>query len=155
LPKPTDIELVIGRARRYCAFQERSTKELSDKLKAWKVIPAMTERVIKQMVKEGYLDEERFARAFASGRFRLKHWGKTKIQYELRGRKVPDEIIQLAMDEIDEEEYKEILLEVIKKKNKEINVEDQYARKKKLTSFALQKGYEYEVIREAIEKLLK
>jgi regulatory protein len=153
MSKPTDIENALGRARHYCAFQDRCIKELSDKLRGWKVKPVDAEKVIQQMQEEGYINEERFARVYASGRFRLKHWGKTKIAYELRGKGISDELIKLALEEIDEEEYKEALNHLLVKKNKEIKDEDTYVRKKKLVSFALQKGYEYEIVKEMVSKM--
>ena len=153
MSKPTDIENALGRARHYCAFQDRCIKELSDKLIGWKVKPADAKKVIEQMQEEGYINEERFARAYASGRFRLKHWGKTRITYELKGKGIPDELIKLALEEIDEEEYKEALHHLLVKKNKEINEEDDFLRKKKLVSYALGKGYEYPVVKEVLERV--
>lgn len=151
----TDIELALSRARRYCAYQERCEKEVETKLKAWKVRPTIVPQVIRQLKEENYIDDERFAKVYASGRFRIKHWGRTKITYELKGKGLPENLINSALEEIDEEEYKDVLEELLLKKNREIKEEDPFTRKKKLISFALQKGYEFTAVRELVDWMMR
>ena len=150
----TEIETVLSRARRYCAYQERCEKEVEMKLKGWKVKPSVAEQVIIILKEENYIDDERFARVFASGRFRIKHWGRTKITNELRGKGITDDRIQSALEEIDEEEYENGLKELLLKKNREIKEEDPFLRKKKLVSFAMGKGFEYSIVNEVVGEVL-
>jgi len=146
-------EYILNKLRSYCALQERCISEVEQKLTEWKVGHARSEKIIEQLIKEDYLNEERFARSFAGGKFRINHWGKTKIIYELEKRKVPDLIIQIGLEEIDDAEYEETLKEVLIRKNREIKDNDPYKRKQKLTAYAFQKGYHYELIRKIIAEI--
>ena len=146
-------EYILNKLRSYCALQERCISEVEQKLTEWKVGHAGSEKIIEQLIKEDYLNEERFARSFAGGKFRINHWGKTKIIYELEKRKVPDLIIQIGLEEIDDAEYEETLKEVLIRKNREIKDNDPYKRKQKLTAYAFQKGYHYELIRKIIAEI--
>ena len=92
---------ILDKARRYCAYQERCVFDLKNKLYEWKVRPDVSARIINTLEEENYLNEERFARVFAGGKFRIKKWGRNKIMAELRARKIPDLIIQIGLDEID------------------------------------------------------
>ncbi|MCK7461590.1 MAG: RecX family transcriptional regulator [Sphingobacterium sp.] len=89
----------------------------SEKLKEWKVGQKHAEKIIEQLIKEDYLNEERFARSFAGGKFRINHWGKTKIIYELEKDRSRTLIIQIGLEEIDDEEYAETLKEILQRKN--------------------------------------
>jgi len=126
---------------------------VTGKLKAWKVEPESAEKIIGQLISEDFLNEERFARSFASGKFRNNYWGKTKIIYELKTRKVADHSIQTGLDEIDEEEYIETLKKLLLRKNQEIREEDPFKRKQKLIAFGIQKGYHYNLIKVVLEEM--
>jgi regulatory protein len=149
----SDTNYILDKARGYCAQQERCVSEVALKLREWKVNEARAEKILEQLIKEDYLNEERFARSFAGGKFRINHWGKTKIIYELERRQVPDLIIQIGLEEIDDEEYKETLREILERKNREIKEKDTFKRKQKLVAFALQKGYHYGIIKQVLEGL--
>jgi regulatory protein len=148
-----EADHILSKARSYCALQERCISEMEDKLREWKVKPDKAEKIIGQLIKEDYLNEERFAKSFAGGKFRINHWGKTKIIYELERRKVPDLIIQIGLEEIEEDEYEETLKELLVRKNREIKDIDPYRRKQKLVAFALQKGYHYGLVKQVMESL--
>jgi regulatory protein len=124
-----------------------------DKLREWKCPDDKTEKVISSLISEGFLDDERYARAFASGKFRINRWGMVKIRYELERRRIPANIIQAGLEEIDEEEYEKTLAELLTKKNKEIKDKEPFKRKQKLIAFAVQKGYEYDTIRRTLESI--
>jgi len=144
---------ILHKLRQFCAYQERCISEVEGKLRTWKVNPNQAEKIIEQLIHENYLNEERFARSFAGGKFRINHWGKSKIIYELEKRKVPDLIIQIGLEEIDEDEYKETLKEILLRKNREIKENDPFKRKQKLIAFGVQKGYHYGMVKQAIEDL--
>jgi len=148
-----DLEFILTKARSYCALQERCISETEAKLREWKVKPDKAEKIIEQLIKEDYLNEERFAKSFAGGKFRINHWGKTKIIYELERRGVPDLIIQIGLEEIEDEEYEETLSEILERKNREIKDNDPYKRKQKLIAHALQKGYHYGMIKQELDKM--
>ena len=144
---------ILSKLRHFCAFQERCIQDVTDKLKEWKVGQKHVESIIERLIKEDYLNEERFARSFAGGKFRINHWGKTKIIYELERRQVPELIIQIGLEEIDDQEYEETLKEILQRKSREISEKDPYKRKQKLIAFAAQKGYDYGLIKHVLGKM--
>jgi regulatory protein len=150
---PSDLDYILGKVRSYCAFQERCISEVAGKLREWKVGPKRAEGIIEQLTKEDYLNEERFARSFAGGKFRNNHWGKSKIIYELEKRQVPDLIIQIGLEEIDDEEYANSLKELLQRKNRELREPDEFKRKQKLIAFGVQKGFHYNLIKQVLENL--
>src|SRR5688500_5343884 len=95
----------LQKVKHYCAYQERSHAEVKDKLYSMGLWKNEAETILSQLIEEDYLNEERFARMFAGGKFRMKKWGKVKIRYELKQRQVSEYNIKKAMKEIDEEEY--------------------------------------------------
>ena len=146
-------DYILAKLRHFCAFQERCIHDVEDKLREWKVGQKHVEKLIEELIKEDFLNEERFARSYAGGKFRINHWGKTKIIYELERRGVPDLIIQIGLQEIEDEEYEETLKEILERKNREIKDEDKYKRKQKLVAYALQKGYHYGMIKQELDKM--
>jgi regulatory protein len=148
-----DHEYLLTKIRGFCAYQERCIHDVQEKLGQWKVGQKHAEKIIEQLIREDYLNEERFARSFAGGKFRNNHWGKTKIIFELEKRQVPDLIIQIGLEEIDDEEYEETLKEILQRKNREIREKDPFKRKQKLIAFGAQKGYGYGLIRHVIAEM--
>lgn len=148
-----ESEHIIAKLRSFCAYQERCIHDVQEKLYEWRVGEKHAEKIIEQLTREDYLNEERFARSFASGKFRINHWGKTKIIYELEKRQVPDLIIQIGLEEIDDEEYAETLREILQRKNREIKEKDPIKRKQKLIAFGLQRGFHYGLVKEVVNKL--
>jgi regulatory protein len=147
-----DSDYILSKARSYCAFQERCISEVVDKLREWKVDKKRADKIIEQLIREDYLNEERFARSYAGGKFRINHWGKTKIIYELERRQVPDLIIQIGLEEIDDDEYTETLEELIHRKNRELRESNPFKRKQKLIAYGIQKGYHYSLVKQIVEK---
>lgn len=150
---PEEQDLILAKLRSFCAYQERCIHDVTEKLEEWRIGQKRAEKIIEKLIKEDYLNEERFARTYAGGKFRINHWGKTKIIYELEKRQVPDLIIQIGLQEIDDQEYKETLKEILTRKAREIKEKDPYRRRQKLTAYAVQKGYEYHLIREVAEQM--
>ena len=124
---------IFDRAKRYCSYQERCVWEVKNKLFEWKVRPEVAREIIKALEEENYLDEERYARVFAGGKFRIKKWGRNKISAELRARRIPELIIQIGLDEIDDHEYIRILRQLIEKKSLSLNNPEETASKNKIT----------------------
>jgi len=147
-----DSDYILSKVRGFCAYQERCISEIALKLKFWKVSQKHAEKIIGVLIREDYLNEERFARSFAGGKFRNNHWGKTKIIYELEKRQVPDLIIQIGLEEIDEKEYAGTLKELLKRKNREIRETDPLKRKQKLIAYGIQKGYHYGLVKQIAEQ---
>ena len=142
----------VANIQRYCAFQERCHKEVRYKLIEHAIYGDLLEEIISDLISNNFLDEERFARTFARGKFRMKQWGRNKIKQELKIRDVSAYSIKAAMTEIDGDEYLSVLSNLIAKKERTTTFKNQFDKKKKLTDYALSKGYEYELIAEIIGK---
>ena len=145
-PESSETPLILQKIRNYCSYQERCISEVEQKLKDLAVQRKKITGIINQLQKEGYLDEERFARAFAGGKFRLNKWGKNKIEFEMKIRGIPELMIQEGMAEIDEDEYLQTLKELMIHKYNEIKSDKNVNIREKILNFAYGKGYEMEFI---------
>ena len=133
----------LQKLRHYCAYQERSHKEVKEKLYSFGLHKQETEQAIAQLIEEGYLNEERFAIQFAGGKFRMKQWGKVKIRYELKLRQVSDYCIKKALQQIDEEAYQQTLEKEAEQRWEQLRGEKNiFTKKRKLQDYLLQKGFE-------------
>jgi len=137
----------------YCAYQERCQKEVRDKLYEYGLHSHEVENLITSVILEGFLNEERFAKAFARGKFRIKKWGKLRISRELKFRVTSDTLVRIALKEIDEQEYWETLIYLAEKKLTEIKEKDKYKKRAKVYQFLTYKGYETELVQSALESL--
>jgi regulatory protein len=143
-------EQALDKIKYYCSYQERCHSEVKDKLYSYGLRKKEAEEIIAEMIENNYLNEERFAVQFAGGKFRMKQWGRKKIQYELQQKGVNDIIIKIALKEIDEEEYLETLQKLAQTKWNALNVENNLLRQSKTNAWLLQKGYEQTLISEVI-----
>ncbi len=134
------------RATRYCAFQERSHHEVRNKLYEYGLHRNDVEELITRLITEGFLNEERFAKAFAGGKFRMKKWGRNKIAHVLEAHKVTPRCIQKGLDEIDEREYIKTLRNLLKKKLSQNEGTNLFKKRDKVARFAIGKGYEPELV---------
>ena len=148
-----DDEFILNKVRHYCSEQERCIRDVNDKLKAWRVSHDKAEKVIETLTRENYLNEERYARLYAGGKFRINHWGKNKIIHGLQQKNIPDLYIQIGLQEIGEEEYMNLLKDLLIKKRREIRDNNPYSRKKKLMNYGMQKGFHYGIVRDAIQAI--
>lgn len=141
-----DFNRLLLKAERFCAYQERCSYEVKQKMKELGTDEKETEKIITSLKENGFLNDERFARLYASGKFRIKRWGKNKILAELRTKKIPDALIKQGLDALSKEEYLTTLTELAKKKEKEIKNSESSIKKKKIGNYLLSKGYESELI---------
>ncbi len=135
-----------SRAESFCAYQDRSQQEVRDKLYHWGLHRADVENLISELIVDQFLSEERFAKAYVSGKFHLKQWGKVKIKQGLKTKAVPEKLIAQALASIGHTEYTAALRGLLEKKAKTVHEANAYKRKAKLVNFALAKGYESEFI---------
>jgi regulatory protein len=136
----------LAKARHYCAYQERSHREVIDKLLVLGLSRPAADEALAQLISEGFVNEERFARAFAGGRFRMKQWGRLKIENELKARGLSPRCIEAALREIDPAEYEKTLTKLIRAKSRELKHLAPAARNRKTAAYAIQKGYEPELV---------
>lgn len=146
-------EQALQKVRHYCAYQERSHKEVKTKLYELGVRSNEHDEIISTLIEEDYLNEERFAMQFVGGKFRMKDWGKKKIYYALKEKGVSEYCIKKAMKTIDEEEYIKTIQEQAEKKFELLKGEDKLSRKRKTIDYLLQKGYEHELVNKIVSSL--
>ena len=138
----SDKELT-QKAERYCSYQDRCRSEVKRKLLTWGARVEQIEQIISYLKQEKYIDEERFARSFVRARYLYKKWGRRKIYAYLKNKEVEDSIVNEALKEIDEEQYKANLVHILTKKNEELSSTlTTFDRKQKLYAFAQSRGYE-------------
>ncbi len=134
--------LAYDKAAVLCSRSEKCTSEILEKLKLYGLSVEESLPVINQLKEEKYLDDERFARAYVKDKFRFNHWGKQKIEFMLRAKKISQEILELAFEEIVEDDYSEGLLKLISDKAISVKAKDKYDKRNKLMRFALGRGFE-------------
>src|SRR5580704_17810181 len=141
------LEQALQKLRHYCGYQERCHQEVKEKLYSFGLRKPDVETAVATLISEDRLNEERFAIQFAGGRFRLKHWGRIKIRYELKQKQVSDYCIKKALAAIDETEYAKTLLEQTTRKWDSLDMEpDLFTRRHKVHDYLLQKGFEHDRI---------
>lgn len=146
-------EQALQKLRQYCAYQERSHYEVQQKLYELGVRRADHDAILATLIEEDYLNEERFAMQYVGGKFRMKDWGRKKIYYALREKKVSEYSIKKALGQIDEEAYAAVLQELAEKKYASLAKETPLLRKRKTMDYLLQKGYESELVSAALKRL--
>lgn len=147
-------EQALQKLKQYCAYQERSHSEVVQKLWDLGVWRSEHDTIIATLIAENYLNEERFAIAFAGGKFRMKDWGRKKIYYALKEKKVSEYNIKRAMKEIDEDTYLKVLRELTEKKYESLKGEQYLVRKKKTIDFLLQRGFENDLITGVLKSII-
>jgi len=140
----------------YCKYQPRCHMEVRNKLYELGLTTPEVEQNIANLIETDVLNEERFARAFAGGKFRMKQWGREKIKQELKMRKVSDYCIRKALTEIDGDDYEKTLNKLALKKTEETKHDkSMLSRKSKIYRYLVQKGYERDLVMDAINMCLK
>lgn len=134
------------KAESYCAYQERAQQEVRDKLYEWGLHQEDVENIISELISENFLNEERFAKAYALGKFRIKGWGKIKIKQHLKVKRVSEPLIRIALNEIDLDDYELKLEDLIIKKRGEVNSKISLAEKAKLVRYLQSRGFESDLI---------
>lgn len=153
-PKPTGItdeKTALAKAEHYCAYQERSQQEVRDKLYEWGLHSAQVENLIAQLIQANFLNEARFANAYAQGKFNQKGWGKQKIKQGLKFKKVSDVLIKKALSTIDEDDYLSSLKQILEKKARLLGEKDPFKKRYKLHQYALSRGYENDIVSDILK----
>ena len=152
--KAIDEKQAQAKAEHYCAYQERSQQEVRDKLYEWGQHQNVVENIISRLIGDNFLNEERFSKAYAQGKFKQKGWGRIKIKQGLKFKRVPDVLIKKALQTIDGDDYINTLTHVLQKKAALLTEKDPYKRKYKLQQFALSRGYEGDLIADVLKELV-
>ena len=141
-----DYKSALLKAQKHCAYQERSQQEVRNKLFEWGLHSADVENAIVELISANFINEERFAMQLASGKFRIKHWGKVKITQALKLHKVSAYCIKKALQQIPDDDYEKSLKKILEKKRNSITGKLTPLKARKLAHFAQSKGYESALI---------
>lgn len=144
--QPIDQKTAIKKAEAYCAYQERSQYEVRGKLITLGMRHEELENIIIHLIEHNFLNESRFAIVYATGKLRIKGWGKKKISQALKFKQVSAPLIKKALQELDETEYLDKLKEVLEKKQATIKEKVVYQRNYKLAQYAISRGFEQDLI---------
>ena len=134
-----------------CAQAEHCQQEMRDKMRRWELDETVQNRIIDRLIKERYVDDDRYARAFVKDKIRYNKWGRRKVQQALWQKHIDADIQQRVLDEIDEKEYLDILRPLLKQKRKSIRATSDYELNQKLARFALSRGFTFDLIRQCLD----
>ena len=140
---------------KYCAYQERCIKDVTDKLKTFEISSKDREEILNYLIDNRFVDSQRFAKAFVRGKINQSGWGLNKIRFHLMQKGISKELIDEALQAFDEEVYRQRLIEVIKTKAKTVKAANDFEKNRKLAAYAIQKGFEaplvWEVLKDSFE----
>lgn len=148
------VEEIKRKLEAYCVYQDRCHKEVEKKMKEYNLIPEAQELILLSLMKDNFLNEERFAKSFARGKFRIKKWGKDRIVRELKMRNISTYNIKSALKEITEEDYINTFNELAKKRLKQITDTNILKKRKKLADYLLYRGWESSLVYKKVNELI-
>ena len=151
--KIIDENAARAKAEHYCSYQERAQQEVRDKLYGWGLHATAVENIISELIGNNFLNEERFSKAYAIGKFRQKGWGKVKIKQGLKFKKVPDVLIKKALQGIADDDYIKMLQKILAKKSALVTDKNPYKRNYKLQQYAMGRGFEGDLIADVMKEL--
>ena len=156
--KKKDVAYSVDEATKklegYCAYQDRCHKEVISKLREMGMIPIAIDEIVGHLIKENYLNEERFACSFARGKFNIKKWGKNRIVNELKQRNITKYNLKIALKEIDEDLYLETLELLAEKRVEQLTETNVFKKRKKLADYLLYRGWESPLVYEITKRLI-
>lgn len=148
-------EEALRKSQDICARSERCCADIKNKHKQWGISHEDSEAICELLIHDKFIDETRYAKSFAKDKFRFQKWGKIKISFQLKSKSLHSDIIIEALNNINQEDYAEMLEHEISQKAHSLKEKDPFKRKVKLMRFASQRGYESELAFEIIERALK
>jgi len=152
--KSFTVDQLQRKLEQYCVYQDRCHKEIEQKMRDYNLIPEARELILLSLMKDNFLNEERFSKSYARGKFRIKSWGKQRIVRELKFRDISAYNIKTALKEIDPEEYIATIYRITENRNAVLTEANSYKRKQKLIDFLMRKGFETELIFKTVKDVL-
>jgi regulatory protein len=147
------ISVAISRIKNYCALQDRCQWDVRQKLSEWGLLENTKNIIMIELIKDSFIDEERYARSFCRGKFRIKKWGRRKIEFELKKKNISSVCIKKGMEEIDEKEYLKALENQAEKKNGLIKEKNYFKRQTKLGNYLIKRGFEANLVWEKLKEM--
>ena len=151
--KPLTPDQVLDKMAKYCAYQERCVKDVRDKLKTFEIPEKEKEKILDYLLDNRFVNDERYAKAFVRGKVNQSGWGVNKIRFHLIQKGIDKDIIDEALGQTDNEVYRQRLIDILKTKSKTIKANSDFEKKRKLAAYAMQKGFEGNLIWEVLKDL--
>lgn len=152
MAKPLSPDQVLDKMAKYCAYQERCVKDVTEKLKTFELTQREKDEILDYLIDNRFVNNTRFAQAFVKGKINQSGWGLNKIRFHLMQKGIDKEIIDEALQTYDEEAYRQRLIDVLKIKAKTVKAENDFERNRKLAAYAMQKGFEANLVWEVIKE---
>ena len=146
------MEQVLDKMAKYCAYQERCVKDVTDKLRSYDIPQEAKDEILAYLLDNRFVDDERFAKAFVKGKVNQNGWGLNKIRFHLAQKGISKELIDNALQEQDAEIYRQRLVEILQVKSKSIKSESDFEKKRKLAAYAIQRGFEASLVWEVLKE---
>ena len=138
---------------KYCAYQERCVKDVRDKLKTFDISQEDRDKILEYLLDNRFANDERFAKSFVRGKINQSGWGLNKIRFHLAQKGIAKDIIDEALEQTDEEVYRQRLIDILNTKAKTVKAENDFEKKRKLAAYAMQKGFEAALVWEVLKDL--
>ena len=151
--KPLTPEQVLDKMAKYCAYQERCVRDVCDKLKAYDISEEDKKEIIAYLIDNRFVSDERFAKSFVRGKVNQSGWGINKIRFQLVQKGIDKDLIDTALQEFDQDLYREKLITILKAKAKSVKADNDFQRRQKLAAYAIQKGFEASLVFEVVKDI--
>ncbi len=149
--KPLTPDQVLDKMAKYCAYQERCVKDVTDKLRSFDITQEVKDTIMAYLLDNRFVDNERFTRSFVRGKVNQSGWGVNKIRFHLMQKGIDKDMIEEALGQTDEEVYRQRLIDILKAKSKTVKAENDFEKKRKLAAYAMQKGFEGSLVWEVLK----
>ena len=143
--------MALQRLTALCASAEHCEYEMTEKMRKWEVDESDRERIMEYLRKAKFVDDERYARAFVKDKIKYNKWGRRKVEQGLWTKHIAEDIRQRVLDEVDDTDYKSVLIDLLKSKRRGIKAESDYELNRKLVKYAMSRGFDYHIIRQCID----
>ena len=150
MTKPLSPDQILDKMAKFCAYQERCVKDVTDKLKTFEISSKDREDILNYLIDNRFVSNERFAKAFVRGKINQSGWGLNKIRFHLIQKGIAKELVDEALQDFDEESYRQRLIEVLKTKSKTVKAANEFEKSRKLAAYAIQKGFEAGLVWEVL-----
>ena len=150
--KPLTPDQVLDKMAKYCAYQERCVKDVRDKLKTFEIPEEEKAKILDYLLDNRFVNDERFAKSFVRGKVNQSGWGVNKIRFHLIQKGIDKDIIEEALGQTDEEAYRQRLIEILETKSKTVKAANDFEKKRKLATYAMQKGFEGSLVWEVLKE---
>ena len=151
--KPLTPDQVLDKMAKYCSYQERCVKDVKDKLKTFDIPQEERDKIMAYLLDNRFVNDERFAKSFVRGKVNQSGWGLNKIRFHLIQKGIAKELIDEALEQTDEELYRQRLTDILTTKAKTVKAASEFEKKRKLAAYAMQKGFEGNLVWKVLKDL--